>query len=159
MSEIAKLKIGLDFHGVINTAPDYFKDFAACALSRGHEIHVLTGGPYEKVKQYLHEHGIGYTRIYAILDDYERKGEVEFFENGEFKVDDILWDIAKAKYCVDNHIDFHIDDTKKYAKWFVTPFCYFDEIHQSCQAGPKVHIDFSSSPEKAVREIENLSLA
>ena len=38
------LKIGLDFHGVINTNPSYFKDFTEYAEARGHRIYIITGG-------------------------------------------------------------------------------------------------------------------
>lgn len=42
------LKIGLDFHGVINTNPSYFKDFTEYAEARGHRIYIITGGPAAK---------------------------------------------------------------------------------------------------------------
>ncbi len=153
-----RLKIGLDFHGVITSNPAFFKDFTALALSRGHEIHILTGGPYDKVKAQLAEWQIPWTELYAILDYYEKKGEVKFFANGEFKVDDVLWDIAKAKYCVDHQIDFHIDDSKQYAKWFVTPFCYYNKERQNCTTDQKIALDFSRPAPDVVKAIENLTL-
>ena len=158
MNKKKHLKIGLDFHGVITAKPVFFKDFAVSAFARGHEIHILTGGPYEKVKEQLREWQIPWTRIYAILDYYQKKGEVKFYADGEFKVDDVLWDIAKAKYCVDHCIDFHIDDSHKYARWFVTPFCYYNQEQNSCVTDQKIAIDFSRPAEEVIRAIEDLTL-
>ena len=45
MTSADKLKIGLDFHGVITDNPEYFKVFANEALRRGYEIHIISGGP------------------------------------------------------------------------------------------------------------------
>ena len=38
MTNADKLKIGLDFHGVITDNPEYFKVFANEALRRGYEF-------------------------------------------------------------------------------------------------------------------------
>ena len=46
------VKIGLDFHGVINDNPKYFQKSTAAAVARSREIHVITGGPYDKVAAY-----------------------------------------------------------------------------------------------------------
>lgn len=46
------LKIGLDFHGVINTNPSYFKDFTEYAEARGHRIYIITGGPAAKISSF-----------------------------------------------------------------------------------------------------------
>lgn len=72
------IKIGLDFHGVITKHPEYFSEFCRCALSRGYEIHIITGGPQKVVEEYLRKHQILYTVIFAILDFYDAKGDVDF---------------------------------------------------------------------------------
>lgn len=159
MNKCRCIRIGLDFHGVITAKPQFFKEFATEAMARGHEIHILTGGPYDKVKAELQHWQIPWTRLYAIFDYYKKQGEVTFFENGEFKVDEVLWDTAKAKYCVDNKIDFHIDDSSKYAKWFITPFCYFDVSQNSCFAANKIAIDFSHPPAEVICAIEAFTLS
>lgn len=38
------------------------------------------------------------------------------------KFDDNLWNSMKGKYCKDNNIDLHIDDTLVYNDFFSTPF-------------------------------------
>lgn len=38
------------------------------------------------MKELLDKWNICYTAVFAILDYYDAQGEVEYFENGEFKV-------------------------------------------------------------------------
>lgn len=154
MSECAKIKIGLDFHGVITDNPSYFKDFAAQALKREMEIHIISGGPKATIEEYLKQWQIPYTEIFAILDFYDAKGCVKFFENGEFKVDDNLWNSAKAAYCKEHHIDLHIDDSLSYSEGFSTPFCFYDGEAKQCLIEDSRHINFKDSPEKTLNNIE-----
>lgn len=148
------LKIGLDFHGVITDNPAYFKILADLAISRGDEIHIISGGPQLTIIQFLNKWGIKYTSVFAIVDYYDARGDVRFFENGEFKVDDKLWNRAKAKYCKEHKIDIHIDDTLKYSEGFETPFCIYDGQNRRCRTKDTV-IDLSVSPEQSLNEIEN----
>lgn len=148
------LKIGLDFHGVINANPDYFSGFSDEALIRGHEIHIITGGPYKKVADYLKNYNINYTQIFSITDYYEEKGEVQYFPNGEIKVPDDLWNSAKAVYCLTNNIDIHIDDTALFSKDFKTPFCRYDGSEKKCFVDGGFVIDLSLNANIALDEIE-----
>lgn len=150
------IKIGLDFHGVINKRPNFFARFCTEALRRGHEIHIITGGPRHRVKQMLEKMGVKYTRLFAILDYYDARGEVTYFENGEYKVPDKLWDTAKAEYCSIHGINMHIDDSSAYVKWFQTPYCHYENDKQICHTENDFTIDFSASPLKAVAQIENI---
>lgn len=150
------LKIGLDFHGVINNRPEFFSRFTAAAIRKGYEIHVITGGPLHVVKELLDKWGVRYTRIFAILDFYDARGEVTYFENGEYKIPDKLWDTAKAEYCMVNGINMHIDDSSKYVKWFSTPYCHYDNKDFCCQTENNLLIDFSASPLKALHGIERV---
>ena len=65
---VSRIKIGLDFHGVITDNPTYFSKFTQEAITRGYEIHIITGGPADVVKVMLDEWKINYTTIFAILD-------------------------------------------------------------------------------------------
>lgn len=151
-----KFKIGIDFHGVINDRPEFFSEFCRLAMKRGWEIHVITGGPYQSVVDWLNEYQVPFTNVFAILDFYDAHGEVTHFENGEFKVPDKLWDSAKAEYCGLNGINIHIDDSTKYAQWFITPYCHYDTDKKNCRTASNLKIDFSSSPEQALAEIQQL---
>lgn len=57
MTSADKLKIGLDFHGVITDNPEYFKVFANEALRRGYEIHIISGGPKATIEKFLQQWG------------------------------------------------------------------------------------------------------
>ncbi len=150
------IKIGLDFHGVITKHPEYFSEFCRCALSRGYEIHIITGGPQKVVEEYLRKHQILYTVIFAILDFYDAKGDVDFFDNGEFKVPDQLWNSAKAEYCITKGINMHIDDSTQYAKWFTTPFCHYDAQTRKCLTSENIEIDFSQAADVALNQIADI---
>ncbi len=153
MNKDMRIKIGLDFHGVITDNPEYFSRFTQEAIARGYEIHIITGGPADVVQSMLDDWKIGYTTIFAILDFYNHLGKVKYFNNGEFKVEETLWNTAKARYCEENHINFHIDDSVTYAQWFSTPFCYYEGAEKQCCANTNTKIKLDGNPQKALDEI------
>lgn len=148
-----KIKIGLDFHGVITDNPEYFSRFSQAAILRGYEIHIISGGPAAVVEKRLAEWNVVYTKIFAILDFYDLLGQVKFLSNGKFEIDPKLWDTAKARYCVEHQIDFHIDDTAEYAKSFSTPFCCYDQKQKDCCADGHLQLDLSKNPATALDAI------
>jgi hypothetical protein len=148
------LRIGIDFHGVINHNPEFFRAFTKVAFEKGHEIYIVSGGTYEEEKDYLDVWNIKYTHIFALIDYFKKIGKIEFFNDGIFRVSDELWDKAKADYCRIN-IDIHIDDTVRYRKNFTTPFCLYDKISKSCILGNRV-INLSINPSDSLSHIENL---
>ena len=156
MSKKAGLKIGLDFHGVVSARPKYFAQFTAEAVRRGHEIHIITGGPSQVVAAQLRRYHIAYTKIFAVLDYYDARGQVTYFDNGEYKVPDRLWDSAKAEYCSIEGINMHIDDSSEYVKWFTTPYCRYQNTVQDCVTENDFHINFNAAPQQALDEIENI---
>lgn len=149
-------KIGLDFHGVITKHPKYFSQFCQKAMQIGYEIHIITGGPKNVVEGYLKQHNISFTTVFAILDFYDAQGEVEYFENGEFKVNEQLWNSAKAEYCITTGVNMHIDDSTQYAKWFTTPFCHYDAKTQKCLTSDNVMIDFSKDVDVTLLQISEV---
>ena len=54
------MKIGIDYHGVITTNPEFFEKFTASALSRKHRIVILSGGSAKDVENYLTDHKISF---------------------------------------------------------------------------------------------------
>ena len=117
-----QLRIGLDFHGVLDL--DIFRDLADILYSHGHEIHIITGEENTlDFRNKLDELGICYTKIFSITSYHKRKGTpVRYDKNGEPWIDKRLWNRAKADYCRRNKIDLHIDDSAVYGKYFTTPF-------------------------------------
>lgn len=152
------LKIGLDYHGVITQNPQLFASLAQELIKRGHEVHIITGGPCQAILPLLNNMGFPYTDSFAILDHYEGLGKVECLKDGGFHVDDMLWDSAKADYCKTKEIDLHIDDSPIYVRYFKTPYCHFDAKSNSCSVAGKHCLAFSEPVAKIVDEIEKIYL-
>lgn len=129
---MATEKIGLDFHGVVNEDPEFFRRLADVAMAAGIEVHIISGGPRETVKKYLLEHQIPYSRLWCIFDFYNQKNKVTFAADGSFHVDDDLWNKAKAEYCDKEGILFHIDDSPIYGRYFKLPYYRYDAKTKSC---------------------------
>lgn len=148
------LKIGLDYHGVIDQHPAYFARFCQEAVSRGHKIYIITGGPSKDVKAKLDKFNNPYNEIFAIVDFYEQKGEAILLSDGTYKISDDLWNKAKGEYCRQENIDIHIDDSAEYIKWFTTPYCKYNKNSNICQINNNQTINFSASPAEALTKIE-----
>lgn len=146
------LKIGIDYHGVITDNPVFFKEFNTLALQKGIRIYILSGGRQAEIKEYLSAHQIPYSEIFSILDFYDAQNKVTFLADGSFKVDDELWNKAKAQFCLERGIAFHIDDSPLYGETFETPFCLYDNRTQSCQ-NTGIFIDFKKSPPDVLEQI------
>lgn len=119
-------KIGIDFHGVVSKAPDLFKQLAVKAIEQGSEVYIISGGPRAYIETYLNRLEFPYHKLWCIIDEPEVNEKTQFFADGSFRVNDELWDGAKAKYCRAENIDLQIDDSVVYGKYFVTPYCRFD---------------------------------
>ena len=146
------LKIGIDYHGVITDNPAFFKEFNTLALQKGISIYVLSGGRKAEIKDYLLAHQIPYSEIFSILDFYDAQNKVTFLADGSFKVDDELWNNAKARFCLEEGIAFHIDDSPLYGETFETPFCLYHNRAQICQSG-NISIDFKKPASEVLEEI------
>jgi len=153
MTNDKRLKIGLDFHGVISARPRYFADFTKEALKRGHEIHIITGGPEAFIRQELTRLDIDYTQIFAIIDEYKGCAAVTTYQDGELHIDNDVWNEAKANYCRRHKIDLHIDDSDAYVKWFSTPYCRYQ--NGCCVTGSGQNIDFTAPAAEVLNVIEN----
>ena len=146
-----KSKIGVDFHGVINTRLDFFREFCREALKIGLEVYIISGGPRETILAYLNQYRIPYTKLWCIYDYYEQRHQVEFYDDGSFHVADELWNKAKAEYCKEQNICVHIDDSAIYGREFATPYCRYDEQANSCVLnGHKIPLE---NPEQALQQI------
>ncbi len=151
-------KIGIDFHGVITEAPDFFRDFTRLATVRGHEIYVISGGSAQMVRPFLENRGIVWQHLFSLMDYFADLGCIEYLAGGDFHVPEDLWNKAKADYCRRNAIDIHIDDTPAYGTFFVTPFCLYDKVGRTCCLGER-EVDFGGSPVQALTEVENFIAA
>jgi len=142
-------KIGLDFHGVISAMPREFAVFCKSIRRKGIKVYVISGGPKKDIEQYLQKYGIEYDYVWAILDVCTMEGNVSFYEDGSFQVPTDIWNKAKAEYCACENIDFHVDDSNIYGKYFVTPYCKYDICNGSCSLSDGLRVDFNHPEEAA----------
>ena len=150
------MKIGIDYHGVINSNPEFFKKFADSALKENHRIIILSGSSADEVETYLTTYQIPFSEIYSLLDDFKRRGLVQFYEDGSFFVNNDIWNKAKAKYCLEHKVDVHIDDSMLYGAYFQTPFCLYALSSKRCTFAKKnIVINFNQAPEKVLQDLEN----
>lgn len=120
------MKIGLDIHGVCDTSPEFFKVLTKLFVDAGHEVHILTGRRVSDgaIKE-IEDLNISYTHFFSIADYHESSGtEMSNDNNGNPWMDDETWDRTKGDYCKRNNIDFCLDDTERYGKYFETPFAF-----------------------------------
>jgi len=145
-------KIGLDYHGVINTNSDFFREFCDLLRKQKAEIHIISGGPRETIGEFLKLHQIKYDKIWCIYDYFNAREEVKILPDGSFHVDDYKWNAAKGEYCSKQGISLQIDDSQIYGKYFKTPYCLYDE--QNCSGNLSGYfIDFSTSAENCWQQI------
>jgi hypothetical protein len=118
------MKIGLDFHGVINKLPIFFSEMSKLFIENGHEIHIITGK--EITEEYIKEinsYNMSYTHLFSIITHCKNVGYKICYDNSENPWIDInIWNRIKSAYCLLNNIDIMIDDSEDYGKYFNTPY-------------------------------------
>ena len=128
------MKIGLDFHGVVNADPKFWSHETAVLIKQGHEVHVITGHEDTPSFREAHEtYGIKFTHLFSIVSYHKSIGTtIKYDANKEPWIDTLLWDKSKADYCRENNIDILIDDTARYGKYFddiPTAFLHVDTFN------------------------------
>lgn len=116
------MKFGIDVHGVADTKKKFFAVFTQRAIANGHEVHIITGSQKTpELEKELYEFGIRYTAFFSIADRLLAEGREVFWKdknNPYFKKE--IWEDAKGKYCAEQAIDIHFDDSRDYQKHFTT---------------------------------------
>lgn len=147
-----KLKIGLDYHGVIDSDPEYFKDFCLYARSQGHLIYILSGSPKAMLTKLLQDFDLPYDYAFSILDYCIALRRVE--QNAQnLTINDIAWNRAKADFCRRCKIDVHIDDSTIYLKYFDQAYCLYNNQKQQCQTLKGGIINFNQSPQIVLEKL------
>lgn len=123
-------KVSIDFHGVVNSNPEFFSSFLGLMKAKNIEVYITSGGPHKFIARYLNMHNIPYDRIWCIFDYFNAREKVEIAADGSFHIDDKLWNSAKGKFCERENIDLHIDDSIVYGRYFKTPYVRFDTLGQ-----------------------------
>jgi len=122
------MKLGLDFHGIIDAYPEQFAAIATGIMATGGDVYIITGNPNtEAFKAELSACGFHlgsqYNHIFSIQAYLEQKKcEYIIDSHGNKSFDPVLWNGAKGEYCKINDIDLHIDNDSIYGKYFETPF-------------------------------------
>ena len=155
MSNSHKLKIGLDYHGVIDNNVIYFSKFCDYAQKNGCKIFIITGGPGILIKDKLKNYNIAYDFVFAISDYYQALNIIIQQDNGSLSIPENMWNSGKADFCYRNKIDIHIDDSTKYFKDFVTPYCYYDKKKNKGLIPPDTNLDFNEAPELVLQKIKS----
>jgi len=118
------MKIGLDFHGVIDTMSEFLSELSGLLVSNGHEVHVITGEEdSKKLREKLQALQISYTHLFSIASYHKSIGTNMWYDDKDTPwLNDELWDKTKAVYCAKHEIDLHLDDSDIYCKHFMTPY-------------------------------------
>lgn len=121
------MKLGLDYHGVLDHKPQLFSELTNLLVSSGCEVHIITGEmDTPKLRQSLEALGIHYTHVFSISSYHKSIGTNMWFKDPDNPfIDQETWDKTKAEYCQRESIDLHIDDSRKYGKYFTTPFLLY----------------------------------
>jgi len=129
------MKLGLDLHGVLDTNTKDFVEIAKQVKKEGGEIHIITGSSLTPIIiNMVESFGINYDYIVSIQDELIKLYLPDCYnKHGRPIFPDMLWDSFKGKYCRDNNIDLHYDDTEEYIDYFSTPVV----LYKSTKLGKK----------------------
>ncbi len=126
------MKIGIDYHGVIETNSEFFRVFldAFLTINPLSEVHIISGLPCSVLKEKMDAHNIDYTHGFSITDSLLAKGVHHQIDTktGRPIFPDLDWNTAKARYCEEQGIDLMIDDNEEYLKYFNTPCVLWKRI-------------------------------
>lgn len=113
------IKIGIDFHGVIDAKPKFFSKLTNYLKDKDVEIHIITGNKHnDELEGQLAKFGIFYHKFFSIYDHLILNNKPVFDTSGNFWFESELWDSQKGIYCKENKIDFHFDDSIIYKNYF-----------------------------------------
>ena len=127
------MKIGIDFHGVIDANPKGWTELIYAYVNEGHKVFIMTGARYST---FLHQ--CAGLKLFDLMGLVVQK-KIEFFSISDYhskhnpdKIDlskpdnphmedKELWDKTKANFAREIELDMMIDDNKDYVKYFTTP--------------------------------------
>ena len=133
LSEGDKLRIGLDFHGVLDDDKQYFANLSKKILNEGGEVHIITGSRDTlEVRDKITGLGVVFSHFFSISSYHASAGtKMREDEHGPW-MDAEVWDKSKAEYCKKHGIHIHIDDSPVYGKYFDpgTMYVKYPEMEQ-----------------------------
>ena len=116
------MKFGIDIHGVADTKRKFFAIFTQRVIEQGHQVHIITGSQRTlKIENELNSYGIRWTHFFSVADKLIAEGCVVHWKDKDNPFfDDVYWNDTKGKYCEQQKIDIHFDDSNVYGKYFKT---------------------------------------
>lgn len=118
-------KLGLDLHGVSDTAVDFFSLITKLLVENNHEVHLMTGSHRgERLDQQLKDAKITYTHLFSISDYLLDNGNPVRYEGDNPWSSDEEWNRAKSIYTKQYKIDLTFDDTEVYGDYFEFPYAF-----------------------------------
>lgn len=120
------MKLGLDYHGVIDKYPELFGMLSRLVMASGGQVYIITGHRATPEFALSLEHlGIEYTEVLSVVDHSQRHGvEVRYDGKGDPWIDEEIWNSTKADLCKRYNVDLHIDDSEIYGKYFTGKTVY-----------------------------------
>lgn len=118
------MKIGLDYHGVIDRYPVIFSELSKKWQLAGHKIHIVTGKEWEAVRKSLSQIDLCWDSGFSIVDYHLSMGTpMEKKENGWW-MDADLWNKSKGEYCRREGLDLLLDNELRYADNLPETCCF-----------------------------------
>lgn len=111
------VKIGIDFHGVIDTYPSLFSIWSNLWVKAGFEVHILTGREWDYIEPKLKTYKINFTHYFSIVDYHKSIGTLIEEKKDGVWMDTILWNKSKGDYCSKENISILFDNDLKYAEY------------------------------------------
>lgn len=122
------MKIAIDIHGAIDVYPRFFSWLTKTLHFLGVEIHITTGVVDSwDLRLQLGQWGIRYDYLFSITSYHKLIGTpIRWDEDGDPWIEETAWNRTKGDYCHRKRINYAIDDTIAYKKYFVeTKFILF----------------------------------
>lgn len=131
------IKLGIDVHGVADTAPHLFSVLSRILVENGHEVHILTGAEHTEALEHELRHvlKLSWTHFFSTTTYHKNAGTQITYIEGNPYMDNKIWNRAKAEYCLKHGVQLHIDDSDVYGKYFKTPYAQFE-----CPLGKEMEI-------------------
>ena len=115
--------IAFDFHGVLDTYPDFMK-WLLYTIRVESDVIVLSGPPRYEIKKRLddvgYEHGIHYSDILSVVDWLRLKNVpmVQDSKGDWWTADEESWWSSKSKICEAYDIHMLFDNSEQYRHYF-----------------------------------------
>ena len=117
-------RLGLDMHGVVDAAPEFFSTLSERLLKDGHKVHIVTGREDTKeLQDEITACGMQdrYSSILSITSYQKQLGTPVCYLDGDPTqpmMDPQLWNQSKSILCATAGIDIMIDDSVLYEPSF-----------------------------------------